>query len=208
MSKLRIYNTHGKWDLNVMSFISPMNASINSVQVKRMMHHFPIKINQPALQLSVIFRSEAEYESFQKFVRESQQDAIANERILTINWPERNINNWTGVIKTFRAGGQRWNPAPRAQIEIELIDSMVSIRTDLQTQTANLWQAIYGVGMKNGVLEPPDEAYMDFERQMYGQDENGNLQSTTASPSVNPAQPGIGPGGIASGSGSGVGSGS
>jgi hypothetical protein len=112
MSQLTIGSVNQTYALNVVNFQSPLYESMQSAQTKTMAVHFPIKMSQPSLQLELQFSSELEYENFQRFVRNHQQQAIANGQLITLVWPQRGINNWTGVIKHFEAGGRRFNPQP------------------------------------------------------------------------------------------------
>ena len=51
--------------------------------------------------------------------------------MVNLNWPERNINNWSGLITKFQAGGMRANPAPRASFTVYLFDSFISQYSEL-----------------------------------------------------------------------------
>mgnify|MGYP003420295537 FL=1 len=156
------------YKLNVLSFSSPVFGTMSSVQTRYMEMHFPIKSIQPEIKLDVQFASEEEYENFQRFVRGHQQRALFNPNVgnvIWLNWPERGIDNWTGVIKAFRAGGERRVFAPRASFIVDLIDSMVSSRTDVAS-LASSWRAIYGEGMGPGaVLAPPTQAERDLAKE-------------------------------------------
>lgn len=146
------------WKLNVVSFSSPIQAQVTSVQTKMTWEHFPIKVEQPNLQLNVIFKSIEEYLAFQAFVRLHQQDALQNDNLMVLNWPERNINAWTGVIKKFTGGYERFTYAPTASFSVDLVDSIASARTDLATIVDNnnaYWQSVIGYGSADGVLAPP-----------------------------------------------------
>lgn len=169
--------------LNVISFSSPIFGSMSSAQTREMAVHFPIKSIQPELNLEVQFRSEEDYEDFQRFVRGHQQRALFNPNptnVVWLNWPERNIDNWTGVIKAFRAGGERFVFAPRASFIVDLIDSMVSARTDLSS-IASSPNAIWGEGMGPGaVLAPPTQA----ERDMAKNNNWGSYDLPAPQPSV------------------------
>lgn len=141
MSQLRLTSAmHGTKYLNVLSFSSPVTGLLDSAQTRTIIHYFPIKALQPELELEVVFRNEAEYESFQLWVRNTQVEAQTNAISpgVTIWWPQRSIYNWTGIIKAFRAGGRRATFMPKAKFTIELIDSMVSSRTTLSSLAANL----------------------------------------------------------------------
>ncbi|QDH91756.1 hypothetical protein SEA_PHRAPPUCCINO_81 [Mycobacterium phage Phrappuccino] len=138
------------------SFQTTLFSEMSTVQTKEMQQHFPIKAQQPAVTFNVVFPSERDFEDFQKFVRRHQQAALhswPNPQI-TLWWPERNIQNWTGIIKDFRAGGQRFNPMPRAQLSVDLIDSVYSTRTELASMAQTIW-AVAGYGSPSGVLTQP-----------------------------------------------------
>lgn len=183
MSKLRMRSQGlgATYDLNVLAFTAPINATITTVQTRLMTQHFPVKVNQPEVEFDVVFRSEKEFEAFWRFVHAHQLQALTNitHPGVTLFWPERDILNWTGVIKQFVAGGARRNYTPHAKLNISLIDSMVAQRTDVMSIISN-WQSIFGQGMNNGVLGLP------------------TLGSILNNPSLNI-------GGVAIGSGAGVG---
>lgn len=138
MSKLLLKTgIYGTFEMNVLSFNSPIFGTIVPVQTKTIAQYFPIKANQPEIQFDVIFRNEREYERFQRFVRATQQFALtAQAPQITLSWPERNIINWTGVIKHLRAGGMRMNYTPRAVFVVDLVDSLVSQRTSFSSMAA------------------------------------------------------------------------
>lgn len=190
MSFMTISGPSAVWQMNVLTFSSPIYGSISSAQTKKMQMHFPIKSTQPELQLSVIFRSEKEFEDFQKFVRSHQQHSSADASLVTLSWPEFNINNWTGVIKNFRCGGMRRNYAPRATFTVDLVDSMVSSRTSSASLGVDP-STIYGAGMPDGVLTPPSAAENQTLLGIFGQDLNGNLR-VSPTPAT-PSPPGQGP---------------
>lgn len=122
-------------------------------QTRTMMHYFPIKALQPELELEVVFRSEVEYQDFQRYVRNVQVDAQSFDDSpgVTLNWPQRSIYNWTGVIKAFRAGGMRHNYVPRAKFTIDLVDSMLSSRTNISS-FASAFEEIFGINTPGGIL--------------------------------------------------------
>jgi hypothetical protein len=156
VSRLLIRTTYaGEFTMNVLRFSAPMFGTMMSGQTKKMMVYFPIKAQHPELQLDVIFASQAEYRAFQNFVRTHQLNALTNyvEPGVTLYWPARNIMNWTGLIHSFKAGGERFHYAERASFAIELIDSFVSQRTFVVSQ-APLFDTIYGMGSPDGVFVP------------------------------------------------------
>lgn len=144
MSQLQINtNTFGSYKMNVLSFTSPIFGSISGVQTKKMKQWYPIKANQPEIQFNVQFTSEQDYETFQKFVRDSQQWSLAAPSpMVYLNWPERNINNWSGMIVGFMAGGMRGNYAPRASFTVSLFTSFVSKYTEMSSVGAVLEKAM------------------------------------------------------------------
>ncbi len=157
-------------ELNCLQFSSPLMSSISSMQTRTSQRHFPVKANQHVADFLVQFRNEKEYEDFQQFVRDNQVDALRNGRTPGVQlwWPERNINNWTGVIKgPFRAGGMRFNPSPRAEFTVDLIDSMVSTRT-FASSFASTWQTIFGAGSPDGFLALPTLIDEVVERLRFG----------------------------------------
>jgi hypothetical protein len=161
------------WDLNVLAFTAPIVSSITSVQTRPMLQHFPIKVNQDGIELTVIFRSEAEFERFQAFVRRHQVNAQRmgtvgiDAALVTLSWPERNISNWTGIIKEFRAGGERFNPAPHAKIGVSLVTSMVATRTDIASWAMN-FLTIAGFGTPGGMLGLPTDLMNSIDQSLFG----------------------------------------
>ena len=133
MSKLRIYsNISEVIELNVVGFSSPVQQQIPSVQAKKMLLHFPYMVTQPTVTFQVVFVSEQDYEAFQAFVRLHHVNSISEDydkSAITLKWPERGINNWTGYIKAFQAGGERFNYAPRGECVVDLVDSFISRKT-------------------------------------------------------------------------------
>jgi len=168
MSKLRVNLAGRTYLVNVLSFQSGIYQTIASAQTRSKAVHFPIKVNQPDIDFSVIFSSEADYQQFQEAVRRHQQMALSSTRLLTLNWPERSIVNWTGVIKNFQSGGSRRNYAPRANFTVQLVDSLASNRVQVAS-IAPPWQTIYGgIGMKDAVLQLPSQALDNFMMSAYG----------------------------------------
>lgn len=214
MSQLIIGSLSTSFSLNVVSFASPMYEETSSAQTRNLAVHFPIKMAQPSLTLDVVFSSELEFENFQRFIRNHQQQAVASTQLLTLIWPERGINNWTGVCKQFQGGGMRFNPMPRARIEIDLVDSMVSSRTEIASVAMN-WKAIYGgIGLPDGALDEasltPYQALTQFgevisDGQFFGVSQVVNASAPTetqGNPTGLPiSTPGLSSNGITVGSG-------
>ena len=159
MSYLTLSSVGQTWQLNVVSFSSPINGEINTTQVNKMAVHFPIKSIQPQLDLSVQFFSESDYNSFQVFVRNHQQQVLAAPSpttMVTLSWPARNIIAWSGVIKEFRAGGQRANFAPRASFTVDTAQDMVSAANWTLGSNAAPFSTIFGAGTGiDSVLNDP-----------------------------------------------------
>jgi hypothetical protein len=157
MSQLVITTTYaGTFTMNVLQFSAPMFGTMMSGQTKKKIVYFPIKAQQPQLELEVIFASVADYNGFQAFVRATQLNALTNdiEPGVTLTWPQRNILNWTGVIRNFQAGGERFVYAPKARFVIDLIDCFVSSRTTIASQ-APIFDTVYGLGSPDGVMKIP-----------------------------------------------------
>jgi len=146
-------DTLGTFNLNVLAFSSPIFGSISGAQTRDQMHWYPIKANQPEIQFDVQFFGEKDYESFQNMVHLSQRSSLtASQPMVHLNWPERNINNWSGLITQFQGGGMRFNPAPRAKFTVFLFDSFVSQYnqlSELASTAADFGK--YFVAMANGV---------------------------------------------------------
>lgn len=149
----------GEFKLNVTDFQSSLTATMMDAQTRKYMVYFPVKTQQPDIEFNVQFASINDYLGFQAFVRTTHLNALANslEPGITLWWPERNILNWSGVIRGFAGGLSRFNYAPRARFTVDLIDSLVSSRTQT-TSTAPLFDTIYGWGSSEGVMKPPTAA--------------------------------------------------
>jgi len=154
MSQLILNGGTQRWALNCVGFSSALFGQIASTQTRKMAMWFPIKMGQPEVKFDVIFPSESTYENFQNFVRSQQLVAVNNTQLITLNWPERNIINWSGVITKIEAGGQRFNIAPSTSVSVLLVDSMMSSRTSMASMALNgaNWQTVAGFGSASGVL--------------------------------------------------------
>jgi hypothetical protein len=145
-----------EFKLNCVAFSTVLSSQMSSVQTKKMMHHFPVKAQQPEVSFDLIFNSEKEHERFWRFTRAHQQAALNSWPNPEINlwWPERDIYNWSGLVKNFRAGGARRNYTPRAKLTVDLIDSVFSQRTDIASAASSIWQ-VAGYGSAAGMLNLP-----------------------------------------------------
>lgn len=126
-----------RFELNVTQFRSPMSASISSTQTRNMAHHFPIRAGQPDIQFTVQFPSIDDHHKFRDFVREHQLNTLsdkytsanANGGKIRLDWPERNINGWTGYIVSMPGREARFEYAPRVTFGVALLDSLMSEQT-------------------------------------------------------------------------------
>lgn len=166
---LRSQGIGREWKLNCLQFNSAIVASISSVQTRTMQRHYPVKVNQPTIDFLVQFSSEPEYEDFQEFVRRCHKQAQSNPDYpgVSLWWPERNINNWTGIIRNFKAGGMRRNPSPRATFSVDLIDSMVSKRSFISSIATSALE-ITGINTREGIVELPTPLLSALEKTQFG----------------------------------------
>lgn len=189
MSQLVMSSLGETFALNVLDMSMPIYEESQSAQVKSMQVHFPIRPAQPNVVFDVIFRNQVEFEDFQWFVRTHQRvatgAATGYQQLVTMLWPERNINNWTGTINSFVAGGMRWNYYPRARLEVDLVDSLVTRRTPYAS-IALAWQSIYGAVGALGTVTAMDEPTLTPQQlqQETGLivDGGGQLIGSTTSP--------------------------
>ena len=138
MSLLILRGHDGReFKLVITQFSSPMSATINSAQTRKMMNHFPIRAGQPDIQFTTQFTSLAERSDFYKFVRDHQlnaledryNDSASSTGVVTLMWPERDIKNWTGYIVDVPVEEARFDYAPRLTFGVMLVDSLLSART-------------------------------------------------------------------------------
>ena len=130
MSQLRVSGV-GQSDfyLNVLSFDSPVFGEMNSGQARSAIQYYPIKAYQPELSCEVIFPSEVIWQAWQIWSRQNMinaQTAGTSNGSVSLNWPERSINDWTGIICATKAGGRRANYTPRTTVQFQLVISLVS----------------------------------------------------------------------------------
>jgi hypothetical protein len=157
MSQLRV-SAQGQPDffLNVTDFDSPVYGEMNSAQTKSQVQYFPIKAYQPELVCNVMFPSEFLWEQWQTWVRQnminSQNSNSTGNPGVTLNWPQRNINNWTGIIAAAKAGGMRQNYTPRVRVEFQLVASLVS-NLGVFASFGSVWQSITGSNAVGSVID-------------------------------------------------------
>lgn len=172
MSKLIIKgHDANRFELNITQFRSPMSAAINSVQTRTMTHHFPIRAGQPDIQFTAQFKSISDKHDFQNFVRDHQKNALKDKYgssasstgAVTLLWPERDINNWTGYIVTMPIREARFEYAPRVTFGVALMDSLMSARTFNLSLGNSFWSVVGDVigaykplpGDTDGIIQPP-----------------------------------------------------
>jgi hypothetical protein len=147
--------------LNVLSMYSPIQGEMNSGQTRSQIQYFPTKAGQPNIAFTVVFPTEQLWETWQAWVRQNMLNAqkantTSGDIGVTLNWPQRSIHNWSGVITDSIAGGWRWNVAPRVNVEIQLVNSLVSNVTTVSS-FGNSWQGIFFGGSNlDGLLALPE----------------------------------------------------
>lgn len=177
MSRLKLKGMGRSYTLNVVEFSANIAATISSFQVQAHQHHFPIRVDQPDLTLTVIFPTESEKVDFQNFVRSHQMNALTlntSPPWVTLWWPERNIDNWTGYITNYNAGSQRFDVAPGVSFGVALVDSMVSKRTTISSSGAT-FSSVFGPQVPWG----PSEMRNDRPEPSSATDESGALTPPT-----------------------------
>jgi len=165
MSKLIVRGHNGAdFKLNVTQFRSSLSASINTVQTRKMSHHFPIRAGQPDIQFTVQFSSIEAHQNFRDFVRDHQRNTqTANyapgstplsRGAVTLMWPERNIINWTGYIVNMPVREARFDYAPKVTFGVALMDSLLSQSTTGASLGGD-FATIYGVQIPDYVPFDP-----------------------------------------------------
>ena len=190
MSQMVLRGHQGaQFKLNVTQFRSTMSASINTVQVRNMSHHYPVRAGQPDIQFTVQFRSIEDHHAFRDFVRDHQRNAqtadhtsASTSGAVNLFWPERGIVNWTGYITSLPGHDARFDYAPRLTFGVSLVDSMLSDRT-FQSSSGNDFWTVAGVGIGSYIgllweqaLTPPTPP---ASQQQDNQDQQNSLQQTT-----------------------------
>lgn len=134
-------------ELSITRVSSVIQQSIPTLQTKTKAIHFPYKVNQPQIKFQTHFRHEQDYELFQNFVRKHHLASIGSGNSVpsvSLWWPERGINNWTGYITEFTAGGERYNYRPQADFTVELVDSFVS-RATTEASLGSSFSSLFGL---------------------------------------------------------------
>lgn len=149
----------GTLDLKVTGFNTGLRGVLNSAQTKTKLQHFPFKADQQSLQLQVVCNGWPEYRTLQDFVRGHHLNALPAARNPEVDlwWPERGMYHWTGYIKKMQAGDDRFNIAPKASLEILLVDSLLSEKT-WSSSLADPFEELYGSDI-GGTRDPNDPIY-------------------------------------------------
>lgn len=105
-------------------------AEINSAQLRRQMAHYPYRATQRGLNITIKCRSEVEWDSLKRLIRQHQTDILeANDptnALFRWVWPEQEMD-YTFVVKTVPGGTQRFLVAPELNISAELVyDNLLS----------------------------------------------------------------------------------
>lgn len=164
MSRLILRGHDGReFKLNITQFSSPMSATINSAQTRRMMNHFPIRAGQPDIQFTAHFTSPRERSEFYAFVRDHQlnalEDRYTNEAgtksSVTLLWPERDIKAWNGYIVDVPVEEVRFDYAPKLTFGVMLVNSMLSTQKFDASIGASV-DSIFGIEIPSYVPDAED----------------------------------------------------
>lgn len=161
MSLCRVSTPAGERNLKVVSFSTGVAGRLSSAQVRDMLVHFPIKYSQPTLTLEVVCRDSTELQGLQDLIRSSHKRLLQNgaASLFKFWWPERGMQNWTGIPLGCTAGDRRFNIAPKLSLQFLLVDSLLSQRT-MDSSWGTAFDAIFGTeitvggGAAGGLLDP------------------------------------------------------
>ena len=132
MSKMRMYCAGvGTIFVNVTSFQSTLDGQIVPSQTKQALHHYPRKASHQSIAFQVQCRDANELNTIQTFIRRHQKYALTsppNPEIM-LWWPQRGIRDWSGIIKRVEAGDRRFNPSPKVNFTVDLVNSLMSKKT-------------------------------------------------------------------------------
>ena len=164
MSRLIVRGHDGReFKLVITQFSSPMSASINSAQTRKMVNHFPIRAGQPDIQFTTQFTSQDDKHKFQDFVRDHQlyalegrySDSATSKSAVTLMWPERDIKSWTGYIVNVPVEEVRFDYAPKLTFGVMLVDSLMSTRT-FDASVGASFDSIFGIEIPAYVPDAED----------------------------------------------------
>lgn len=150
----------GKMDWKVTAFTSPLTGTIMSAQLRDLESHYPIKASQQMLELQLQTSSVQEMHDIQEFIRRTQVGALGESApLMTMWWPVRNIENWTGIPMTVQAGGERFIQAATMNVRVQLVDSLISERT-FTSSSGSPYENIVGTLIKDSLFgngKPTDD---------------------------------------------------
>lgn len=136
MSLMKVsHDIAGTMHWKIIEFTSPLTSSIHSAQTRMAEVHMPIKAQQQTLQVQIQTSSIREMRDIQAYVRHCQHGALEADTLVvesplcTLWWPQRGIDNWTGIPLTVQAGGERFIQAATLVVQFMLVDSLLSERT-------------------------------------------------------------------------------
>lgn len=132
MSQMRMYCAGaGTLWVKVINFQSSLDGQVVSSQTKNALHHFPRKATHQNVTFQIVCRDSRELAIIQSFVERHQRFANTSPDLpeVMLWWPERNIIDWSGIIKKVEAGDKRFNVAPKISLTFELVDSLLSEKT-------------------------------------------------------------------------------
>lgn len=117
--------------VKVVGFQSSLDGHIQPSQTKQALHHYPRKATHQSVNFQLVCRDLEELRAVQGFIRRHQKYALTSPQRpeVVLWWPERGIENWTGIIKKVEGGDKRFNPVPKVSFSVELVDSMLSRKT-------------------------------------------------------------------------------
>lgn len=128
----------------VVSFNSTVTSQISSVQTQLLAQHFPHKVSQSTLSLTLQMRNKTEARGFYNLVRNSQLRALQSLTLVSLFWPQRDIQDWTGVILSVQAGERADVTSPVVSFDLLLVDSLVSRRTWINSSATDFDQIYAG----------------------------------------------------------------
>lgn len=132
MSQMRMYCAGaGSLWVKVVGFQSSLDGQIQPSQTKQALHHYPRKATHQNVNFQLVCRDLEELRAVQGFIRRHQKYALTSPQRpeVVLWWPERGIENWSGIIKKVEGGDKRFNPVPKVSFTVDLVDSMLSRKT-------------------------------------------------------------------------------
>ena len=132
MSEMRMYCAGvGTLWVKVVAFQSSLDGQIQPSQTKQALHHYPRKASHQSVSFQVVCRDKEELSTLQRFIRAHQKYALTSPENpeVVLWWPQRGINDWSGIIKKVEGGDKRFNPVPKVSFTVDLVNSLLSKKT-------------------------------------------------------------------------------